>query len=61
MQPPAYCPICGQDMERRACRFCGPPPALFFGETVIFLEWHVLAGVKLARIKKVSKQGEKER
>ena len=34
--------------------------SLFFGETIIFLEWYELAGVKLARIKRVSKQEKKE-
>ncbi len=53
MEQTIYCPSCGQQMERRGCRFCCPPPALLFGETAFVLEWYELAGVKLARIKQV--------
>lgn len=59
MQTPRYCPICGQAMERGGCRYCAPAPALFCNGMVIWLEWYELAGVRLARIKRVSKQ-EKE-
>lgn len=61
MELQEYCPSCGAQMERGACRYCSAPPVLLYGETIIWLEWCDQAGVKLARIKRVTKQeGKKE-